>query len=459
MNRTAMNPPRSSLKCAIATAVCFAFAARGALAIGPVVSLERISVATDGTQGNGESSRSVISSDGRIVAFQSYAYNLVPGFSAGAPGAVFVRDRVSGSTELVSGGLDGAPALGSAFAPAISADGRYVAFNSTSSNLVAGGTNGLVQIFVRDRLLGKTILASINDGGTDAAGGGQSSFDNYIPNWISGDGRYVVFHGYQKLTPNASNDHVHLYRRDLVASKTELVDVNPAGDNANGDSDGGSISADGRYILFVSYSGDIVTGANPYGLAGLYLRDMVLGTTVSITPNVTLGGLCQDGSSGDPAAYQLSGNAKFATFYSNCGDISASQTAQDHVFVRDLTLGVTSPLRLNDDGTPGGGGIFLSVSNSGRYVIGWSQATTIVPGATNQGDIYLRDRSSARTYRISERVDNGASANGDSGWAMASGGGHIAFTSYASNLVDGDSNGYGDVFVATLDALFASGFE
>ena len=138
------------------------------------------------------------------------------------------------------------------FTPAISADGRFVAFNSSSTNLVAGGTtgtNGVGNVFVRDRALGTTLLASGNDGGTDTAGGGNSVLSDTIPNWISGDGRYVVFHGYPKLTPNATNDHVHLYRRDLVANKTELVDVNPSGVNANGDGDGGSISADGRFVV------------------------------------------------------------------------------------------------------------------------------------------------------------------------------------------------------------------
>ena len=421
-----------------------------ASAIGPVVALERISIATDGTQGNGDSSQPVISADGRIVAFQSFAVTLVPGFESGGPGAVFVRDRATGTTELVSGGLGGTTPLGSSFTPAISADGRFVAFNSTATNLVAGGTTG-TNVFVRDRQLGTTVLASGNDGGTDTMGGGTSDFDDGIPHWISGDGRYVVFHGYEKLTPNATNDHVHLYRRDLVASKTELVDVNPSGVNANGDSDGGSISADGRYILFVSYATDIV-GTMPFSVANLYLRDMVLGSTTSITPNVSTSGLCI-GESGDPPVYNLSSNARFAVFYSTCTDITAGQDPNDHIFARDLALGVTSPVRFNDDGTPGGGGDYVSIADSGRYVVFWSQATTIVSGATNLGDIYLRDRVAARTYRVGQRVDTGAAANGASGWAVPSSNGFIAFTTYSNNLVDGDTNGYADVVVATLDSV------
>jgi WD40-like Beta Propeller Repeat len=436
---------------------CIGLAARSVFAVGPVVALERVSIATNGTQGNGDSTQAVISADGRIVAYESYANTLVPGFVAGAPGAIFVRDRAAGTTELISGGLDGAPPLGSSFTPAVSSDGRFVAFDSTATNLVVGGTSG-TQVFVRDRLLSKTILVSANDGGTDTAGGGQAVFDDNIPNWISGDGRYVVFYGYQKLTPNATNDHLHLYRRDLVANKTELVNVTPSGVNATGDSDSASISADGRFILFVSSANDIVVPNLLYSVDNLFLRDMVLGSTVSITPNFSTSGLCS-GPSGDPPAYNLSRNARFTVFYSNCTDIAAGQDPQDHIFVRDLALGVTTPLRLNDDGTPGGGGIYLGISDSGRYVTGWSQATTIVPGATNLGDIYLRDRTSAHTYRISQRVDTGTSANNGSEWSTSSNSGHIAFTSSATNLVDDDTNGYADIFVATLDAVFASGFE
>jgi WD40-like Beta Propeller Repeat len=431
-------------------------AQRSACAVGPVIALERISIATDGTQGNGDSSQPVISTDGRVVAFESDANSLVPGFASSAPGAIFVRDRAKGTTELISGGLGGALQLGSSFTPAISADGRFVAFNSTATNLIPGGTTG-TQIFVHDRQLGTNVLASGNDGGTDTAGGGTSELDDTIPHWMSGDGRYVVFHGYAKLTPNATNDHVHLYRRDLVAGRTELVDVNPSGVNASGDSDGGSISTDGRFILFVSYANDVV-GTSPYFVANLYLRDMVLGTTISITPNLSTSGLCL-GESGDPPVYNLSANARFAAFYSTCPDIAAGQDPNDYIFARDLSLGVTSPLRLNDDGTPGASGTYVSIADSGRYVVFWSQATTIITGATHLGDIYMRDRSAARTYRLSQRVDTGAAANGANGWPVPSNNGYIVFTTYANNLVDGDTNGYSDVVVATLDSLFASGFE
>lgn len=424
----------------------------------PVIALDRISVATDGTQGNGNSSHGVISADGRFVAFDSNASTLVPNFESAGPISVFLRDRQLGTTELISAALAGQPQNGYSFSPAISGDGRYVAFNSSATNLVVGGTAAGTNVFVRDRVSGTTVQASVNDGGIDTDGGGQSVFDDEVANWISADGRYVVFHGYQKLTPNAVNGHLHLYRRDLVAHKTELVDVTPSGANGDGDGDGGSMSADGRFILFVSSSTDIVPMSNPFGDSNLYLRDMSLGTTTSITPNLSTSSYC-DGGEGNLEVYDLSPNGRYAVFYADCTDIAPGQDAQDHLFVRDLWLASTSYLRINADGTPSDGGVYTTISDSGRYVVFGSQSTTIIPGATHNGDIYLRDRATASTYRISQRVDTGAPANNASELSSQSKNGEIVFSSVATNLIDNDTNGYEDVYVATLDALFSSGFE
>ena len=444
-------------KYSMALVICLA-AACGAHASGPVVTLERVSIATDGTQGNGDSQEGVISADGRYIAFQSATNTL-----AGSAG-ILLRDRIAHTTEMVSIGVGGVAQNGLSFTPAISADGRFVAFNSSSTNLVPGGTagtNGIGNVFVRDRLLGTTVQASANAGGSDTAGGGNSVLDDTTPNWISGDGRYVVFRGYPKLTPNATNDHVHLYRRDLVANTTELVDVNPSGVNANGDSDGGSISADGRFVVFVSSASDIVAGASQFGVQGIFVRDMVLGITTGMTPTLSTSGLCTLGDSGGPGDnYRLSPNGRFAAFYSNCPDIAPGQQPNDHVFLRDLVLGTTSYERFSESGAIGKGDeTYLSATNNGRFLIGETQSTTVIVGATNQGDVYLRDLAAGHTYRISQRVDTGVGGDGGSAWPMSSTSGHIVFSSAATNLVDGDTNGHIDVFVATLDNLFAVGFE
>jgi hypothetical protein len=430
-----------------------------AFAAGPVVELERVSLANDGTQGLGDSTHPVISADGRYVAFQTSA-SLVPTIPNAVASVVVRRDRMAHTTQLSSVGVGNVAANGYSQSPAMSADGRFVAFTSLATNLVAGDSASGNNIFVHDMTLGTTVRASVNAGGVGVDGGGFIYANEPVPTWISADGRYVVFDSYSKLTPNATNDHIHIYRRDLQTNTTQLVDVNHAGNNADGDAASSSISADGRYVLFASYSGDVVTGLT-FAIASLYVRDMVLGVTTSITPDLSTGMLCADGTTGDLFAYDLSSNARFVTFDSNCAHLAVGQDVNDHWFIRDLLLGVTKPLRLNDNGTTGANVVHTDPSDSGRYVIASSPSKNIVasPAVTGSTDIYLRDTVSARTYLISARIDSGAPGNAGSELPLLGKGGRVVFHSYATNLVDGDTNGYADIFVATLDALFASGFE
>jgi hypothetical protein len=435
-----------------------AMAATAAHAVGPVVAIERVNVSGSGVQAAGTSFHAALSADGRFVAFDTGA--VISDASAESPSSssplgfpvnVYVRDRVTGTTTLVSVGAGGVEANGFSNCPSISADGRYVAFSSTAGNLVAGDTNGTSDVFVRDRVLGTTVRASVVGDGPDTAGGGQS--DNQLPNWMSADGRYVVFNSYAKLTANATNGQSHVFRRDLATNTTALVDATPGGVGGDHGSTGSSMSSDGRYVVFKSGATDLVAGANPWLTDHLYVRD-VLGGVTSLTPN-----LCPN-YTGQSGTFHLSRNARYATFESYCTDIAVGQDPADRLFVRDLAAGVTTPLRLNDNGAPGADGAFMSISNSGRYAVAWSQAANIVAGDTDvYADVFLRDIAAGRTYRITQRADDGAAANQSSYSPMIGSGGHVLFASDATNLVDGDTNGARDIFVATLDAMYAAGFE
>jgi archaellum component FlaF (FlaF/FlaG flagellin family) len=169
---------------------------------------QRVSVATGGTQGNGDSFIPAISADGRYVTFQSIASNLVPG-DTNSTFDVFVRDRRSGTTQRVNVATDGTQANGDSFSLAISADGRYVTFQSIASNLVPGDTNDRTDVFVRDLRSGTTQRVSVATGGTQANG------DSDIPA-ISADGRYVAFEsGASNLVPGDTNHSEDVFVRDL----------------------------------------------------------------------------------------------------------------------------------------------------------------------------------------------------------------------------------------------------
>src|SRR5947208_2896559 len=145
----------------------------------------RVGVDSHGAQGNGDSEGPSISADGRFVAFYSFASNLVAGDTNGVID-VFVRDRKTGKTTRVSVNSHGAQGKGDSFVPSISADGRFVAFNSFASNLVGGDTNTVSDVFVRDRKTGKTDPLSVYSHGA------QGNGDSFIPS-ISADGRFVAF--------------------------------------------------------------------------------------------------------------------------------------------------------------------------------------------------------------------------------------------------------------------------
>jgi Tol biopolymer transport system component len=146
---------------------------------------ERVSVASDGGEGNGDSLHGTVSANGRLVAFDSSATNLVPGDTNGKSD-VFVFDRKTGVTERVSVASDGSESNGGSTSPSISADGRWVAFSSAASNLVADDANGVRDVFLHDRKTGKTTRLS-----TDAAGNGGNGGSN-LP-CVSANGRFVAF--------------------------------------------------------------------------------------------------------------------------------------------------------------------------------------------------------------------------------------------------------------------------
>src|SRR5215213_1198972 len=170
--------------------ICLAAALPGGLALAAPGSLTRVSVASDGTEGNEMSRWPEISGDRNYVVFESYASNLVSNDTNGEPD-IFVRNQQTGVTERVSVADNESQAnSGSESDIAMSSDGRYVAFASMASNLVSGDTNGILDVFVRDRLLGQTKRVSVNSSGTQVSGDEHSDFGGLA---ISSDGRFVAF--------------------------------------------------------------------------------------------------------------------------------------------------------------------------------------------------------------------------------------------------------------------------
>jgi hypothetical protein len=165
-------------------------------------STERVSVSSGGVQGNGQSAGPTISADGRFVAFVSSATNLVPDDTNGAFD-VFVRDRQAGVTEVVSVSSSDAHGDDVSAAPSLSAGGRFVAFSSQAKNLVSGDINGVYDVFVRDRQSKTTTRVSMSSSGAEGNGGSGNS----NPSAISADGQHVVFNSLAtNLVPGDTNE-------------------------------------------------------------------------------------------------------------------------------------------------------------------------------------------------------------------------------------------------------------
>jgi hypothetical protein len=219
------------------------------------------SVATDGGDANGDSNHPRLSSDGRYLVFQSMASNLVANDTNGSLD-VFRRDLQTGAIALVSVGLDGiSPASGFSSKGSPSADGRYIAFQSTAFDVVAVDSNGMPDAFVRDMDAGTTTLASVGPDGIDSHPGGA-----WAPS-LSADGRFVAF--------DRGSD---IWHRDMLTGVSTRVAVNASGGTPNSTSYNAGISADGRYVVFSSWATDLGTPVSAM-LPQVYVRDVQLGAT------------------------------------------------------------------------------------------------------------------------------------------------------------------------------------
>ena len=213
----------------------------------------RLSVASNGTQGNAQSYSPFISSDGHFVVYYSMASNLVNADTNGV-WDIFRRDTQTNTTTRISVASDGTQANDGSDFPSISADGRYVAFSSTASNLVNGDTNGTNDVFVRDTQSAATTRLSVNSSGT------QGNDWSDIPS-ISADGRFVVFRSIAtNLVSGDTNNAYDVFLRDTLTGTTTRPSVGSYGAQGNDWSAFPSISADGRYVAFYSNASNLVGG-------------------------------------------------------------------------------------------------------------------------------------------------------------------------------------------------------
>jgi Tol biopolymer transport system component len=397
----------------------------------------RISVASSGAQADSHSLLPAIDGAGWIVAFYSDATNLVAGDTNNARD-VFVRDRQAGTTVRVSVDSGGMQANSHSFAPAVSRDGRMVAFHSDASNLVAGDANNASDVFVHDRQSRTTTRVSIATGG--AEGNGSSSAPA-----LSADGRFVTFvSDASNLVTGDTNAVRDVFLHDRQSGTTTRISVSSAGDEGNIHSLSSAISDDGRFVAFSSYASNLVEGDTNES-ADVFVRDRQDDSTRRVS--VYSGGAEVEGDSLAPA---ISADGRFVAYDSDAWLLIWGDTneARD-IFVYDRQQGVTSRISVDDGGAQGNGASLRpSLTADGRFVAFFSEASNLVGGDSNgASDVFLHDRRSGATTRVS--VGNGGTqSSGDSlRPAVSATGAVVAFESDAVSLVSADTNGFSDVFV------------
>lgn len=511
--------------------------------------MEVIDRSSGGQPGDGQASAVAINADGRYVAFSSTAANLVPG-DANSSEDVFLRDRVNGTVELISrstAGVQGDDQSGREFSVAIYPDGSCVAFASMASNLVPGDTNGTEDVFLRDRIAGSTELVSIPPPGAPAGAHSRSpslsadgrfvafqrgalvavrdrlaattevvsvdldrtSAGSVGPPAITPDGRFVVF-------PNRTIEQVggrtvttgEVYLRDRTLGTTERVSLGTGGASSTPFAtvaDRPGIAADGRFITFASTAGNLVPD-DTYATSDIFLRDRQAGNLDSVSlgssgaPAVTyaqcsaptvsangrtvaflsnavnlvpgdangvidafvydhdtrtlqrasVSGTGTEGH-GETTAASISPDGRFVAFVSLADDLVSGDTNNSpDVFLRDLALGTTDRVNVTSAGgqAPSGVGLLLrpvpAVSPGGRFVAFVSRAG-LLPGDTGTtAQLYLRDRQFSSTEPVSVAAAGGM-PDGDvdavSRVQITPDGRYVAFNSRATNLVASDPNG------------------
>jgi len=439
--------------------------------------------------GGGASSGAALSANGRYVAFVSAAKNLLDQPVRGTCLDVYVRDRETGTTRLVSAALDGASGGdGDSWMPAISADGRWVAFQSQARNLVTNATQGVGDIFARDLASGTTVLVSVSQAGSGGSGASRNPA-------ITPDGRYVLFESVAtNLVATATQGLGDIYLRDLQTGVTALVSTDKRGaSSGSGVSSEASLSADGQWAVFATTStlqAD-VPSVKLLGKRTILLRNLTSGTNyapavdlngqlptagVSERPLLSADGRCLVFRSSSPNLTSTAlGGAPYALYWrdlsaltnalicaaasSYVGDLGqvaltpdgqfVAFTHTNRVYLWSAQSGTMTLGSVDNTGAPAAGvSASAAVSDDGQVVAFISNATNLTDAAV-QGNlqVYLRDMKTGTT-RLASANPAGAGSQSDCLYPALSGDGQVvAFEADDGDLVDGDFNHATDVFV------------
>ena len=405
-------------------------------------------------QGDAASSSPSISSDGRFIAFKSDATNLVVGSTNGAR-SIYVKDTRTGATSGVSTSSEGVNGNRDSDNPVISGNGRFVAFDSAATNLIPGdnnsqcvsasGTNvNCPDVFSKDMETGATKLVSAS------AAGAQGNSASLHPS-VSADGRFVAFSSAaSNLVPGDTNGKADVFLKDMQTGAVTRISAGAEGSEGDDDSDAPSISADGRFVAFRSNAGNLVAN-DTNGKTDVFLKDTQTGVLTRVS---TSAGGGQAGAASGYTSLAISASGRYVAFDSGAADlVPGDENGKRDVFIKDTQTGAIALVSASAAGGQGDQDSYesIAVSADGRFVAFSSDASNLVANDTNAAsgktDIFLKDMQSGAIQLISAG-STGIQAMGRSMMvSMSADGRFVAFDSEAANLVAGDTNNKNDVFL------------
>ena len=397
-----------------------------------------VSKKTGGAQADDASRLACASANGRFVVFRSDATNLVNNDNNDDTD-IFVHDRKTKKTKRVSVSSQGVEGDSTSYDPAISANGRYVVFASGADNLVNGDTGKAHDIFLHDRKTKKTRRVSVRSNGKEA---NSSSFEPSI----SANGRIVAYtSNASNLVNGDTNNRADVFTYDRITRKTRRVSIKSNGKQGDESSGRAAVSADGRFIAFISDAKKLVKN-DTNARSDAFVHDRKAGKTSRVSRSSS-GAQANDGT----GEVVISGSGRYVAFESKATNLAGTDAngTQTDIFVHDRKTKKTKLASKSSGGTQGDQASGdPSISANGRWVAFESQAENLVGGDTNSKiDIFVHDRKNKKTRRVSV-PSGGGQAQDSSGFPSISGDGRfVAFESNAPNLVGTDANGTTDIFL------------
>jgi Tol biopolymer transport system component len=370
------------------------------------------------TTSDNNSRGAAISASGRYVAFESDATDLVSGDTNDATD-IFRCDTETGEVSRVSVDSSGTQATAMSSGASISADGRYVAFSSSAPGLVPGDTNNREDIFVHDCLTGLTTRVSVSSSGVQANGDSAGAA-------ISADGRFAAFSSdASNLVSGDTNKKSDIFIRDMASGAVSRVSVTSSGGQSKDNSYAPSISADGRNVAFFSYASNLVSG-DTNARADVFVRDR----TAKRTSRVSIDSSEHQYAKNSSRSPSISADGRYVAF--ETGQTLITTDLQTEIYVRDRTAGTTKRVSGDSFGATGNGWSFQpSISADGRYVAYVSLASNLVPGDTNRAqDVFRYDRVTGLTRRVSvdsAGLESGGDARSKASFAISADGKYVAF--------------------------------